>query len=171
MPPLSEQQRLGRAKNALLSMFEQRLSVPKIYLDAGWGADKIDVLAVDRDGVGDIYVAIVVDVFDAAEHVIEFVEKLHSIPAHFKYLAIVGENIAGVSTESDAKLIVEASKSPVWYADDGVGRIGHIRIDFEGEHPRITMPISAERFRSTKHLTELADSFVSQHTADFEVRT
>ena len=43
---INEERQLGRAKNAALSFLEQRLSVPKIYIDAEWAGAHVDVLAV-----------------------------------------------------------------------------------------------------------------------------
>lgn len=171
MPPQrNEQIVIGRAKNAMLSFFEQRLSVPKIYLDADWDGQKVDVLAIDRDGIGDVSVAIVIEVVEAAKQPLELIARLRSIPAHFKYLVVVADDFTALDTEDDRKLEHEASKSPIWFAEDGVGRIGSVRIDFRGERPTIAVSISAERFRSNQHIYDLADAFASSHTADFEVR-
>ena len=52
---INEERQLGRAKNAVLSFLEQRLSIPKIYIDATWDGHHVDVLAINRDGVGDVH--------------------------------------------------------------------------------------------------------------------
>jgi len=51
----SEGIQMGRAKNAVLEFLENRLIVPKIYLDADWGGQNVEVLAIERDGVGDVH--------------------------------------------------------------------------------------------------------------------
>ncbi|MGB8477404.1 MAG: hypothetical protein WCE63_01005 [Acidobacteriaceae bacterium] len=173
---------IGRAKNALLSFFERRLSVPKIYLDANWEGQKVDVLAIDRDGVGDLSIALIAEMKNApdesnvskdlTELFLFPTRKLQSLPAHFKYVvAISNDADKWESSDMGRNLAEVMSKFPLLYAPDGVGRIGHILIDFRGERPNISMPISPERFRSTKHMFELADEFIPSHTADFEVRT
>ena len=172
----NEQIIIGRAKNALLSFFEQRLSVPKIYLDAEWEGENVDVLAIDRDGVGDVSVALLAEMRDASQMdqanlFLDPVSKLHGIPAHFKYIAAISNNAnSWEQSEAGRGLAQLLSTNPLLFAPDGVGRIGHILVDFNGERPSITVPISAERFRSNQHIYDLADSFVASHTADFEVR-
>jgi hypothetical protein len=174
----NEQIMIGRAKNALLSFFEQRLSVPKIYLDADWEGQKVDVLAIDRAGVGDVSVALIRHP-DANPR--DIIQKLHSFPAHFKYW--VGVHDFGKPTEESRTLKqrfqsasmqrVEHSQlanDPALFAEDGVGRIGQIVVDLSGGRSIVTMTISAERFRSNQHIYDLADAFASGHTADFEVR-
>jgi len=51
----NEQQQIGRAKNAIMFFLERNLIVPKIYVDADWGGHHVDILAIDRDGVGDVH--------------------------------------------------------------------------------------------------------------------
>jgi hypothetical protein len=169
-PTKHDQIMIGRAKNALLSYFEQRLSVPKIYLDADWEGAKVDALAIDRAGVGDVSIALIVTSGDALVKRFESIKKLHTIPAHFKYLALASEDFSEMDTSAGQDSVLRTSKAPIWFADDGVGRIGHLLIDLKGERPNITVPISAERFRSNQHIYDLADAFASSHTADFEVR-
>jgi hypothetical protein len=54
---INEEQQLGRTKNAILAFLERRISIPKIYIDAIWDGHQVDVLAIDRDGVGDVHAA------------------------------------------------------------------------------------------------------------------
>lgn len=172
----NEQIMIGRAKNALLSFFEQRLSVPKIYLDADWQGEKVDLLAIDRAGVGDVTIARLAQnasatSVDPADFFIDAAKKLRPIPAHFKYLYAISENATSWETKPGGEVLAKTlSDFPLLYAPDGVGRIGHILIDFRGERASISVPISAERFRSNQQIYDLADSFAASHTADFEVR-
>lgn len=177
-PQKHEQIIIGRAKNALLSFFEQRLSVPKIYLDADWEGQKVDVLAIDRAGVGDVSVALVLEnkaesaIFELLEaYRAEIKQKLLSLPAHFKYLVTITQDSSALEkTMLGPGLVESLSKIPYMFASDGVGRIGVIFVDFRSERPSISVPISPERFRSNQHIYDLADSFATSHTADFEVR-
>ncbi len=169
MPPLTNEQiMIGRAKNALLSFFEQRLSVPKIYLDADWQGEKVDVLAIDRAGVGDVSVAILREASELTDDVL--IQKLHSLPAHFKYLVTIPQTASDWDIAERSRVWDTLSRFPPLFAEDGVGRIGYILVDFKSERPSITVPISAERFRSKQNIYDLADAFASSHTADFEVR-
>ena len=167
-PQNNDQIVIGRAKNALLSFFEQRLSVPKIYLDADWHGEKVDVLAIDRAGVGDVSVAMLREASNLADDVL--VQKLHSLPAHFKYLVTIPQTASGREIAERDRVWDTLSRFPPLFADDGVGRIGYILVDFKSERPSITVPISAERFRSNESIYDLAEAFAASHTADFEVR-
>jgi hypothetical protein len=179
MPPQKNDQIVvGRAKNALLSFFEQRLSVPKIYLDADWQGEKVDVLAIDRAGVGDVSVAIVLETKGTSPYS-EFLEpyrsdmrqKLLALPAHFKYLVTITQDSSALEkTRFGQGLLESLSKIPSMFAEDGVGRIGVISVDFRSERPSISVPISAERFRSNQNIYDLAEAFAASHAADFEVR-
>ena len=53
---MTEQLQLGRAKNAILAYLEKTLYVPKIYIDASWDGHTVGLLAIDRDGAGDVHV-------------------------------------------------------------------------------------------------------------------
>ncbi|HUH64429.1 MAG TPA: hypothetical protein VLZ50_15590, partial [Terracidiphilus sp.] len=55
-------------------------------------------------------------------------------------------------------------------AEDGVGRVGILVVDFAGDEPLVRATFKPERFRSSKELVQLADKFVADHTANWEVR-
>lgn len=164
----SEQIIIGRAKNALLSFFEQRLSVPKIYLDADWQGETVDILAIDRAGVGDVSIAILRETSPSSDDVL--VQKLHSLPAHFKYLVTITQTASDWEIAERSHVWETLSRFPPLFAPDGVGRIGYILVDFKGERASISVPISPERFRSKQNIYDLADAFAASHKADFEVR-
>ena len=155
---LSVPQREGRLKNAVAEFLQQRLIVPKIFLDAAWPNWRhIDVLAVDRAGAGDIHVIEVKASVDAIENA---TADLMSIPAHYKYVASF-EN-------ADLQRIDESRL----YAPDGVGRVGIIAI-FErpGDkslHARIL--ITPERFRLEGKYWKEVDAFLASSAPDVEIR-
>jgi len=194
-PQNNDQIVIGRAKNALLSFFEQRLSVPKIYLDADWQGERVDVLAIDRAGVGDVSVAFVVGGIPSLLRLSEGagwieqqsvdtarsidpsgiiasgrIPEFHSLPAHFKYLVAISEDANAWETEMRRNLVEALSRSPQLFAQDGVGRIGYILIDFKGERPSISVPIPAERFRVEPKWIEKFDNFQKKTPADRETR-
>ena len=85
--PVSEHLQLGRAKNAILGYFERRLSLPRVYLDVSWKGQHVDVLAINRDGVGDVHV---VELKRAQPHsaILEdqwaqWLDKVKSLPAQY----------------------------------------------------------------------------------------
>ncbi len=96
---------LGRAKNAVQDYLIHKLLFPKVYLDAEFNGKKVDVLAIDREGTGDVHAVYIVyqgtDVDNALETVVA-----NSIapppPArilpHFLYAAVVNNAPAPAST-------------------------------------------------------------------------
>jgi hypothetical protein len=170
----SEDMQLGRAKNAVLDFLEQSLSIPKIYIDAEWDGHRVDVLAINRDGVGDVHVVLLFPrayfddgSFDMVRHAkaIEgLIERFQEIPAQYKYVAAVEtKNLNGAPFGVSAGLM-DRSFSP-----DGIGRVGFITVDapLEGA-PQVKIEVKPERFRAK--IAKLADEYVQQHEADWEIR-
>src|ERR1700734_4098668 len=128
----NEERQLGRAKNAVLTFLENKLIVPKIYLDADWGGRHVDVLAIERDGAGDVYAVLLFanhfagDAENLIDHLTKAIpplmDRLFELPAQYKYIASVdvtpsgGDALPGLPHS-----IVEKSFSP-----DGVGKIGFL---------------------------------------------
>jgi len=169
---------MGRAKNAMLEFLENRLIVPKIYLDADWGGQNVDVLAIERDGVGDVH-AVLLFGCDTAGDPEEFgsywiaamnplIDRFQEVNAQYKYIATVliggGENevlpLQGIPHE-----ISDRSFSP-----DGLGRIGFLSVHslVKNGEPQVRVVFKPERFRAK--IAKLADEFVQQHEADWEIR-
>jgi hypothetical protein len=168
-----ELHQMGRAKNAVLAHFENHLSIPKIYLDADWDGHPVDVLAINRDGVGDVYVVLLFsyrylesgnpDEFHEFDTEKKLLETLTLIPAQFKYIGIVdgkgrrsGWNVGDNIRENT-------------FAPDGVGRVGFLLIDLpQNAEPQVLTVIKPERFRAK--IAKLADEYVQRHEADWEIR-
>jgi hypothetical protein len=177
----NEERLLGRAKNATLSFLEQRLSVPKIYIDAVWDSRKVDVLAIDRDGVGDVHVVLLrardyysEDCLEPGREdqlVEDLIDRLIPIPAQYKYLAMV--DISNSRYHPPFRLsgrLIDKS-----LAQDGIGRIGLLNIDIPpnidispNEKTQVQLEIKPERFRA--RIAKLADEYIQQHEADWEIR-
>lgn len=165
----------GRAKNVLQDYLIHKLLYPKVYFDAEWGVWKLDVLAVDRAGLGDVH-AVKLVLWEpghidnhgysarlekaVAAAVNEFVE----FTGHFRYLAVVCTE-AGKQQWIPSKGIKDQSLAP-----DGVGRVGILYLDITEDDPSVRVILKAERFRSSKEIVELTDSFVAEHTANWEFR-
>ena len=164
----SSEKELGRAKNAILELFEKRLYVPKIYLDAHWADQKADVLAIDRDGIGDVHLVLLAQVSQYADNpaalpslVEPVLVRLESLPAQYKYVGLVSRRapIAGLSDE-----VVERS-----LAADGLGLVGFISVEIGyGEQPQTSLLLKPERFRA--RVADMADAYVQQHVPDWELR-
>jgi hypothetical protein len=172
---INEERQLGRAKNAVLAFLEQRLSIPKIYIDADWAGRHIDVLAINRDGVGDVHAVLLFAVkpTDQTELVVgdlinaidPLIDRFQNIPAQYKYICAVdvgfhgGDALRGVPPP-----IIDRSFSP-----DGIGKIGFMAVQFltDGE-PEARIIFKPERFRAK--VAKLADEYIQQHEADWEIR-
>jgi len=166
---------LGRAKNELQDYLIHKLLFPKVYLDAEFNGKKVPVLAIDREGTGDVHAVYIIyqgtDVENALETSLENVAANIGIPPavivpHFIYAAIVN-NGPGASRYVPTERIKQKS-----FAEDGVGRMGILYVDLCEDDPKLQVrPIlKAERFRSSKEIVELTDRFVAEHTANWEYR-
>lgn len=172
---LQIQHDLGRAKNAVQSFLIRKLLVPKIYLDTDWNGWKVDVLGIDRAGVGDVHAVRLVP-WEAGhtdnhgwsiflERAVDSeVSNFAGFPGHFRYLAIV------CSEPNKQKWIPSKGIKSQSLAADGVGRLGILYVNVTDEDSEVEVLLKAERFRSSKEIIELADRFVAEHTANWEVR-
>jgi hypothetical protein len=150
------------------------LSIPKIYIDTKWNGSHVDVLAINRDGVGDVHATLLVSLVSfgkggpgllAVESQFdELVEKLHNIPAHFKWIAVVVGSLSGSMSFDQYN-----KRRDKMYAPDGLGRIGLLQVVFEeDDDPAAHIVVKAERFRAK--VSDLADSYIHAHSADWEIR-
>jgi len=164
---------LGRAKNAVQDYLIHKLLYPKIYLDAEFNGKKVDVLAIDREGTGDVHAVYVVyqgtDVENALETMVANIVTPPTpakILPHFMYSAVVN-NGPGASKYVPSEQIIQKS-----FAEDGVGRVGILYVDLCEDDPKfeVRVILKAERFRSSKEIVELADRFVAENPANWELR-
>jgi hypothetical protein len=152
-------------------------SYPKVYMDADWSGIHVDVLAIDRDGSGDVHAVRLVrwepghrdnhgwSAF-LEKRVAAVMKEYSGFPGHFRYVAVV-------CTESNKQRWIPGKPSlSQSLAADGVGRIGILYVDVTEEDPRLQFQLllKPERFRSSKEIVELADRFVAEHTPNWEVR-
>jgi len=175
MTTTSVQQQLGRAKNGLLSFFEHRLYIPKIYLDAEWDGHHLDVLAIDRDGSGDVHAVVLFaierslglqqELEERLERESQAVAAFTGVQAHYKYVACAlldsksSEFAGGRSYHTVHDLL----------APDGIGRIALMTIEqFDKPEPKVTLDVRPERFRAK--VAKLADSYILSHEADWQIR-
>ena len=171
---ISEEVQLGRAKNALLSYLENRLFIPKVFLNTEWDGHPLDVLAIDRDGSGDVHaILLFLRSYDEVgelrkvyqgEQIEKLVDRLLSVPAHWRYVAAV---------ESDrhvrAPFGVSESTAERCFSEDGIGRIGFLTVDAPlDREPSVKVEVRPERFRAK--VAKIAVEYVAQHTADWEIR-
>jgi hypothetical protein len=82
------------------------------------------------------------------------------------YSAVVN-NGPGASKYVPSEQIIQKS-----FAEDGVGRVGILYVDLCEDDPKfqVRVILKAERFRSSKEIVELADRFVAENPANWELR-
>jgi len=179
MAEVQELQQRGRAMNVLQEFLVHKLLFPKVYLDAEFDGKKVDVLAIDRSGSGDVHevriyplppnttIGAVCILFSSASKLgIPLIEEMMSLRSHYRYIALVSE-------DPNARKFNSAELASQWaLAEDGVGRIGILYVDLTEDDPKfqVRVILRAERFRSSKEIVELADRFVAEHTANWEFR-
>ena len=156
---LNPQQRESRVKNAVAEFLFRQLIVPKVYVDAPWPKQlsRVDVLAVDRSGSGDVHIVEVKIGTGVLTATAGIVASLLQIPAHFRYLAIF---------ENNNYLPDEGAL----YAPNGMGRVGVIEVkEDDGGNLAAELRVRPERFRFDATFKQV-DRFTAAHTAYIEVR-
>ncbi|MGA7524179.1 MAG: hypothetical protein WBW84_17130 [Acidobacteriaceae bacterium] len=178
MIEIEAQQELGRAKNAIQEHLIRKLLVPKIYLDADWCGEHVDVLAVDRAGVGDVHVVRIVSevpyltgrpsdesiLVSTTQGLDRDLAALTAIAGHYRYIAALVAGSRSKDYHPAARLLKET------LAKDGVGRIGILFVDLSGNEPVVTAIVRAERYRSSSQIVEITDKYVASNQANWEVR-
>ncbi len=171
---MTDRQQLARGKNVMLSLLEKRLSVPRIYLDATWQGKNVDILAIDRDGSGDVHVVLAYlrplheDLPDTIKDRTELhnaLGRLADIQAQFKYVLGVASSARWNSFGSSP--VGEFAEGT--FAPDGLGRVA---IAFAAPDDTglmiVKVALFPERFRA--FVGTSADEFVKKHSADWQIR-
>jgi hypothetical protein len=154
---LSDAQLAASGKDAVASWFARKLIVPKVFFNAAWPSRRaqVDVLAVDRAGAGDIWVAEVTFGVAAAK---DAISQLMQLPAHYKYVAI-------------AKSGPYQLEPQTLYSPSGMGRVGILLVEENPDNRIIVMEsVPAERFRVEPAAIKQIDRFTASHHADIELR-
>lgn len=155
---LSEKQLCGMMANAVGEHLRGKLIVPRIYLEPAWPSarERVDVLAIDRSGVGDVYA---VEVRSRSNEWRDAAKRLMAIPANYK---IVGLPEGPALRERDLNLL---------YSHSGIGRIGVFRVmQSRKSEIEVQAEIAPQRFKVDESYVTQIDEFTASHSADFEVR-
>ena len=175
MPEVQVQQDLGRAKNAIQDFLIRKLLYPKVYLDADWSGLHVDVLAIDRTGVGDVHAVRLVSwepghrdnhgwAAFLERRVPEVMLEFANFPGQFRYVAVV-------CTEPNKQRWIPGKPSlNRSLAPDGVGRIGILYADVTEQDPRVDVLLKPERFRSSSQIADIADQYMAANQANWELR-
>lgn len=155
---LSDAQLAASGKDAVASWLARKLIVPKVFFNASWPSRRaqVDVLAVDRAGAGDIWVAEVkVGILDA----MDAISQLMQLPAHYKYIAIA---------RSPAPYQLDPQ---TLYSPSGMGRVGILLVEEKPDNRVVVLEsVPAERFRVEPAAIKQIDRFTASHQADIELR-
>lgn len=157
---LGVRRRHGRAVNAVADYLRSQLRVPNVYIDpSGAGLNRVDVLAADAAGSGDIH-AVEVKLLGPTltKQMRLYVEIAKMLPAHFKYLAIP-RNMTNI--EADLRL----------FSADGIGRVGILLITESADRtPTVELAVKPERFRIDSAELIQIERFLSRAQPDMYVR-
>jgi hypothetical protein len=156
-----------RAKDPIAKLLVNYLDVPMIFFDAPWPSKgkRVDVLAIDRAGSGDLHVVEIVS--DLASG-IKRIPQLLKVPAQFRWFAYLYE-----PTDLDADLAESdrIRRAPL-FAPDDMGRVGVMQVrteeDVHGEYLYGQVEVRAERFRGSNYAE--AQRFIAQNKPDVDFK-
>lgn len=160
---LSARRRHGRSVNAVAAYLNNALRVPEVYLNFGGPLRNADVVAADAAGSGDIH-AVEIKIADAhtlsTRDILEAVDKLKQMPAHFKYLALPVHPAIQRLTQSQAL-----------FASDGLGRIGLLKlVESDDGPPTVELLVKPERFRMAQSDLIKVEKVLTRSHPDMFVR-
>jgi hypothetical protein len=136
--------------------------VPRIYYQANWpglSEGRVDLLAIDRDGVGDAHL---VEIKRDAADALVCATRLLAARAPYRWIAFLR------GTEDQAAEIALTSYAPL-YRQGEAGRIGVIEIvEMAGHELGANVRLAAERFATPAY--DMASAFSSTHEAQIQFR-
>lgn len=149
-----------RAKDPVAQCLIRRLTVPRVYFDAEWpGFEQhaVDLLLIDRDGVGDAHL---VEIKRTATAALGRVASLLRAAAPFRWVAYVK------GTE-DAETTRVLKSTEGLYAEHSPGRVGVIEIvEMTPTDLGANVVVSAERFPDAVY--DVATAFSGSHKANIQ---
>lgn len=104
------------------------LMLPKVYFERVWPPPKgrrsarVDIVAIDRDGTGDVHV---VEVKRSLRDALAGgVEAIRDVPAQYRWVAYQGEGLLPPDGKAELAMLSEKPLLP----ESGMGRIGVIEV-------------------------------------------
>jgi hypothetical protein len=116
---MTETQRLEqRAFDAVSRCMVRYLNLPDIYFEAHWptSSDRVDILAIDRAGSGDVHA---IELKYQAEEGIQAIPHLLAVPSQYKWIAFFADTLPAESGD-----VIRNSLLP----KQGMGRVGAIAV-------------------------------------------
>jgi hypothetical protein len=149
-----------RAQNPVAQCLIRQLIVPRVYYEADWpgfAGGRVDVLAIDRDGVGDVHL---VEIRRSAADALAQIPRLLSARAPFRWIAF----LRGTEDEATVRAL---SSQEILYPADTAGRVGVIEvIEMAGSDLGANVRVKAERFPTPAY--DLAAAFAASHQATIQ---
>lgn len=149
-----------RAKDPVAQCLIRRLTVPRVYFDAQWPRFEqavVDLLLIDRDGVGDAHL---VEIKRTAKAALSRVPNLLNAAAPFRWVAF----LKGTEDEETSRRI---SSHDGLYAEGTPGRVGVIEIvEMAGGDLGANVVVAAERFPDAVY--DVATAFSGSHKANIQ---
>ncbi|MCU0690370.1 MAG: hypothetical protein MUF54_03125 [Polyangiaceae bacterium] len=149
-----------RAQEPVARCLMRRLTVPRIYFEAQWPGlpgHRIDVLAIDRDGMADAHL---VEIRSKAKDAIDQVPGLLKAAAPYRWIAF----LRGSEDEKSALAIVDQS---CLYVPEKAGRVGIIEYFEMANHELgANVRLPAERFPEPTY--DLSVAFAAANKASIQ---
>ena len=147
-----------RGREAVANCLIRRLTVPRVYFEAEWplAASAVDVLAIDRDGVGDAHL---VEVRRTAADALVAAAQLLNATGPFRWIAFLR------GSEDGPSALALVSHEGL-YVPSRSGRVGVIEIVETGSHLGANIRLPAERFADTVY--DVATEFSGSHKAHIQ---
>jgi len=149
-----------RSREPIARCLMRHLVVPRIYFEAAWPGmphAHVDVLAIDRDGMGD---ANIVAIKKNAADALKCIPTLFEANAPYRWIAFVR------STETP-DITAALSAQEILFPPETAGRIGVIEIvEMSGGDLGANIRIKAERFPIATY--EIAAAFIRKHKANIQ---
>jgi hypothetical protein len=146
------------------------LMLPKVYFERTWPPPKgthsfcVDVVAIDRDGTGDVHVVEIKR--SLADALADGVHAIMDVPAHYRWVAYQGEGLRPFGMSAMLSLQSEKPLLP----KKGMGRIGVIEVvRMAGGDLGANIRLKAERFQPGD-LDVLVQDFQRREKPDIEFK-
>jgi hypothetical protein len=150
-----------RAREAVARTLIRVLTVPNVYFEAPLVPHRrIDVVAVDRAGSGDVHA---VEIKRAAKDAISVIPQLLAIPCPFKWTAFFSDTLDPVTRASFA----EEETSPL-VAPQGMGRVGIIEV-FTMQNGDLGSRVLVRPERFAGSFREEQRRFISENQPDIQL--
>lgn len=154
---MSKHKLQARSLEPISRVLIRQLLVPHIYFEPTLANFAFDLLALDRAGTGEAHGLRLYE--DLSEAISSGASEMFSAPAHYRWIAYLGEGLGPRDEHSEILLRSQEPLFPV----EGMGRIGVIEVvAMTNNDLGANIRVKAERFKTRPELWELLETFKSQ---------